>query len=78
MFIIFGFGQQTKKENKLSSYNHCLHCNNNSQWILKKTTYWFTLFFLPVIPYKIRYSVFCPVCNYEILLNREEYENKLK
>jgi len=53
--IIFGWGHQTIKNIGPTFKNHCSHCNNEDYWTLTKYTTWFTLFFIPVIPYSIKY-----------------------
>lgn len=77
MIFIFGAGHRTHKTHELRNATHCFHCNNTSRWILSKTTLWFSLFFIPVIPLKTEYAEFCPVCKQGKRLSRVEYENKL-
>jgi hypothetical protein len=38
-----------------------------------KVTTWFTLFFIPVIPYKRRYLLACPVCGFAYILPKHEF-----
>ncbi|MBC8486084.1 MAG: zinc-ribbon domain-containing protein [Bacteroidetes bacterium] len=77
ILVIFGFGHRTNKENQLRSISHCYHCNNDGRWILSKTTSWFTLFFIPVFPYKTEYLTYCPICKNGYKISREDYENKI-
>ena len=76
MFLIFGFGHQTNNTSQLKEFQHCYHCNNNVQWVLNKRTSWFTLFFIPIFPFKISYELFCPICRNTIILSKREYERK--
>lgn len=71
MFIISGF---TERDTELGTvdYLHCSRCNNDSNWRLMKTTSWFTLFFIPVIPYRRVYYVYCPICHWITKVPREE------
>ncbi|MCU0680136.1 MAG: zinc-ribbon domain-containing protein [Planctomycetes bacterium] len=72
--IIFGWGHQTIKNVGPVFKNHCSHCNNKEYWTLTKYTTWFTLFFIPVIPYSIKYFLSCPVCQYGITLDNRQLE----
>ena len=72
--IIFGWGHQTTKNFGPTFKNHCSHCNNEDYWTLTKYTTWFTLFFIPVIPYSIKYFLSCPVCQYGITLDSNQLE----
>ncbi len=70
--ILFGWGFQTIKQFGIVFKNLCEHCHNEEYWILARTINWFTLFFIPVFPYKIDYRLSCPVCQYGLSLNREQ------
>ena len=50
----------------------CDHCHNEDYWILTKTTRWFTLFFIPVIPLETKYFLACPVCKYGFALKGDQ------
>lgn len=74
MFIIWGtrviskiFGQPVTL--------FCPHCNNTSQWQLIKRTNWFTLFFIPLIPFSSKYSLTCPICQASKSLEKHEFED---
>ncbi len=72
--IIFGWGYQTIKNIGPTFKNRCSHCNNEDYWILTKYITWFTLFFIPVIPYSIKYFLSCPICQYGIILDSNQLE----
>ncbi|PKP35679.1 MAG: zinc-ribbon domain-containing protein [Bacteroidetes bacterium HGW-Bacteroidetes-17] len=74
MFVIFGFGDQHKKQYQLTKTEHCYHCNNTSRWIITKTTDHFSLFFLPVFPYKTKYFYHCSICNHGKEISEEQFE----
>ncbi len=40
----------------------CAHCDNQVEARLIKVGTWFTLFFIPVFPYRINYFLRCPKC----------------
>jgi hypothetical protein len=73
MFVIFGFGHRTNKENELRELTQCHHCYNATRWNISKQTNWFTLFFIPVIPVKTEYWKICPVCRQGKRLSYDTY-----
>ena len=67
MFFVFGW-----RTGKPEDYGACMpaQCNrygNESLWHLLHTQSWFTLFFIPLIPYNSRHYLACPIC-----MNAEE------
>ena len=42
----------------------CSHCYNDCDYQLVKVTGWFTLFFIPIFPFKVNYFLMCSICNY--------------
>lgn len=74
MPIIFGWGRETVKKIGVVVELLCNHCHNREFWILARKTSWFTLFFIPIIPYSTKYFMFCPVCEYGALLDQEQIE----
>src|SRR3990167_6580332 len=72
--IIFGWGHQTIKNFGPTFKNHCSHCNNEEYWTLTRHTTWFTLFFIPIIPYSVKYFLSCPICQYGITLDNKQVE----
>ena len=75
--IIFGWGHQTIKNYGATFKQKCPNCNNEGYWQLLKSTIWFTLFFIPVIPYSQKYMLLCPVCEKGIKVDFDKiYELK--
>lgn len=72
--IIIGWGFKTSKNYGPVRKIQCNNCNNEANWYLQKMTIWFTLFFIPVIPYRINYFLICPVCRNYLGLQKEEFE----
>ncbi len=72
--IIFGWGHQTTKNFGPTFKNHCSHCNNEEYWVLTRIMTWFTLFFIPVFPYSIKYFLSCPICQYGLTLDSKQIE----
>jgi hypothetical protein len=72
--LIFGWGFQTKKDfGQLGPYL-CNHCNNVQQWHLYRVTTWFTIFFIPIIPYSIEKFLICPICEHGIKLDGMKFD----
>lgn len=72
--IIFGWGYQTLKRFGPVQKTSCSKCRNETSWHLRKVTSWITLFFIPVIPYHMKYLLVCSDCGYSLELEREEFE----
>jgi len=70
--IIFGWGRQTIKQIGVVFKNLCSHCNNEEYWILTRIMTWFTLFFVPVFPYSIKYFLSCPICKFGLTLDQQQ------
>jgi len=75
MFIIFGWGRRTIRALGFTGARLCANCRNTSQWKVIKVTRWFTLFFIPVIPYESRYVAMCPVCSRGIQVDAQTAQN---
>lgn len=73
MLLLFGFGKKTVKDYGTKEVIHCKRCNNMKKWQYKKTITWFTLFFVPVIPYQTTYARVCPICGNSEKLTKDEF-----
>ena len=71
--IIIGGLKQTMKQCGQTPHNNCTRCNNIVHSRLLKVTSWFTFFFIPLIPYKVRYVAACPICNQVKYLSKEDF-----
>lgn len=71
MILIFGIDRVNKPigpiEEKL-----CPNCSNRKHWILQKTGRIFSLFFIPLIPFSSKFSIFCPICNFSLETNEND------
>jgi len=78
--MIFIAGAGPGKTEKYATINprHCYHCNNDAPWILEKTKYFVSLFFIPVIPMKTQYLFYCPVCGNTQKLEKGEFERMIR
>lgn len=72
--IIFGWGHQTIKQIGVTFKNLCANCHNEDYWVLTRIMTWFTLFFIPVFPYSIKYFLSCPVCQRGVTLDSKQTE----
>ena len=70
--IIFGWGFQTIKNFGPAFRRLCDHCHNEEYWILTRIMTWFTLFFIPIFPYEVKYRLACPICKYGMVLNGDQ------
>lgn len=56
----------------------CSHCNRVYSPAYVSNSYWFHIWFIPLIPYKTTYFKYCPICGYGISLNGKEGRAELK
>ena len=73
-FILWGWGKQTRTEYGPVMPMTCSHCNNDVYWNLTRIREWFTIFFLPIIPYKSEHHLLCPICSWGVELHGSEIE----
>ncbi|MBE6011290.1 zinc-ribbon domain-containing protein [Anaeropeptidivorans aminofermentans] len=74
MFFIFGFGHRTVKIFTTLPPTGCQNCHNNVEMGIVRVTSWFTLFFIPIIPYKKEYLVVCPICKGGTRISKSEFD----
>ncbi|ERI91738.1 hypothetical protein HMPREF1982_02781 [Clostridiales bacterium oral taxon 876 str. F0540] len=72
--IIWGWGKVTKKIIGPVFQRSCSYCNSTETWNLCIVRTWFTLFFIPIIPYRKKYCIACPNCWSYIELTEEQFE----
>ncbi len=75
--IIFGFGRRRVKDCGEGATYTCPNCHNTSRFRLLIRRTWFTLFFIPVIPYETAYLELCPVCRYGGEIKKADFEAKM-
>jgi hypothetical protein len=61
--IFFGWGRRTYHHAGPVLYQRCSNCKNANWFYLVVVRRWFTLFFIPLIPYERKHMLLCPVCN---------------
>ncbi len=72
--IIFGWGYETRKEYGPTVPIKCPNCNNSVFLHLVRSRIWFTLYFIPVIPYQSRYYLLCEICSQGIELKDSQID----
>ena len=61
--IIWGWGKVTRKTSlDLYFERSCNYCNSTEILEFMCVRTWFTLFFIPIIPYRKQYCITCPKC----------------
>ncbi len=76
--IIFGWGHTMDKIfGPVIFDGYCPHCHNHSVWYLRRISVWFTLFFIPIFPYKYDRIVCCSICGYYRDVKADDFD-KLK
>lgn len=68
MEILFGIGNSKIKTHFIKDV-HCTNCNNNCSFIIETRKYYFSIFFLPIIPLHKKAVSVCSHCG-----NKTEYE----
>ena len=72
--IVFGWGKVTKRFIGGIYNRTCRNCSRTSIWQLCIMRVWFTLFFIPIVPYKKKYQIACPNCGSYIELTQAQFE----
>ncbi|WP_454052348.1 zinc-ribbon domain-containing protein [Clostridium sp. Marseille-Q7071] len=72
--IIWGWGKVTRKSVGPVFERPCNYCNSTEVWNLCVVRTWFTLFFIPIIPYRKQYCITCPKCYSYIDLTEEQFQ----
>lgn len=74
MFFLFGWGRRTTTEHGPTFPVNCSNCNNHIWLHLFSYRTWFTVFFIPVIPYESKTLLICPVCSRGMELQGDQVE----
>lgn len=72
--IIFGWGHTTIKKHGTVTKEACPICGEKEGRQLCVVKTWFTLFFIPVIPYRTVHCILCPRCNNYKPISKDEFE----
>lgn len=63
MFFLFGWGRQSRKNYGPTLPLKCPNCHNDVFLHLLHSRTWFSLFFVPVLPYDSEYWLLCNICS---------------
>lgn len=55
----------------------CPRCHNTAPYVVHQLRTWFTLFFIPVIPYSTKYLLSCTICREAREITAEEKDRLL-
>ena len=66
MFVLFGFGRRRVHDKGPVIACTCPRCHNEVTLALMHVTTWFTLFFIPVLPYSRKQFLSCPICAWSL------------
>lgn len=55
----------------------CNRCGNEVRYHAYKSGRKFTLFFIPLFPYSVKYYLLCPICEYGYEFNKTEMQQYL-
>lgn len=63
MFVIFGWGKKSVNNFGAAVPAICPNCHNDGFLNLLHKKTWFSLFFIPVLPYDSNYYLLCEICS---------------
>ena len=75
MFIVYGTKVMKKHMGTTHDEFRCAHCNNVRHYSITRVRKFFSLFWIPLIPYSSKYFVHCPVCDYGSEVKKDALEN---
>ena len=70
--IIFGTKHDQKKKGYTGIQYTCRNCRAASNWSLIEYTSWFSLFFIPIIPYSRKEMLVCLLCDCGVMTTSAE------
>ena len=75
MIVLFGFGHKTNSVIGPLDKTTCQTCDKFDFPLLIKTRTWFTMFFIPVFPYKTVHFIKCSICEALKPISNEKFED---
>jgi hypothetical protein len=79
MLFIFGWGRTTVNDRGPLVFLKCNVCSNEKYWHHLTVRKWFSLFFIPVVPYENNNLLLCPVCQRGMVeLSNEMHQQALE
>ena len=77
MIFLFGWGHISKSKINKTPIQICEHCHKNYLYLTRILS-WFTFFFIPIFPYKIKYYILCANCEYGFEICKKELGKIIK
>jgi hypothetical protein len=68
------FGVRSRRKRLGTATTECPQCHKTCSQAVARLQRWFTLFFIPVIPFSTRYYAVCSMCSGATKLDRAEAE----
>ena len=75
MIVIFGFGKTTKRKFGSLNDKKCKFCQDGNEYELLRIITWFTLFFIPIIPYRFKYYLVCSNCERGFEITKDQFNS---
>ncbi|MEM7162759.1 MAG: zinc-ribbon domain-containing protein [Bacteroidota bacterium] len=75
MIFIFGFDHERIYPQGPIEKKLCPQCKEEDFWFLEKKSIWFSLFFIPIFPYRYLYYKYCTRCGFTEGLHKEEFQS---
>ena len=72
MIVVHGTRESQDSFGPVKSLN-CKNCRISNEWDVLKKTDWYTLYFIPILPFN-RYLICCNRCKYEEFISKQEYK----
>lgn len=76
--LIFGWGKRTSKIVGQSPEQTCQICGRANRFNLVEIRTWFSLFFIPVIPYETKRFAACPNCANGYVMPSEAFKQAVE
>lgn len=70
MIVLFGSKVFKKSLGHSKELIHCEECKYSTHWAYLRCRTWFTLYYIPLIPYSSKKVFCCPECGYGIKVNQ--------
>lgn len=78
MFILWGGKYMISNKGQTRDRILCPRCHNNLNFIIRSKIKWFTIYFVPLFPYRFQKEIICPYCGRNIFVSKENYKEHLK
>jgi hypothetical protein len=78
MFLIFSLADRKTKHLGNAGVMDCPRCHNTSEWPIHQEKTYFSIFFIPLIPYRTEYLLSCPVCRQATTISEDEKDRLLQ